>query len=344
MAEVDLSVVVPVYNAEKWLAETMDALLCQTLSSIEIIAVDDGSTDGCPAALDEYAQRDARVRVIHRENAGVWRARETGVAQARGRYVGFCDRDDLPLPHMAERLVRAADEAQAEMAVCAFLREDMDSSRTLSSEMTAFGDRVYDLSWTPEILPAVNTAMWNKIIRVDVFKRAVHFDEPPRTAEDMMCLCSLYPLMRRAAFVSEPLYRYRVHSDSAMSYLKPEEIAHMQSCMRRVRQDVVAKTADARMLMVCDEMAFIHFGVAVTLRRVQSGERASEEAGRQREFLKKDFPYYRKAGGSLLWNIRNGGLKIKIWLVRMAYVTHLMGAFLSAYSWLTRVLGIDIKW
>ncbi|MGF0069697.1 glycosyltransferase family 2 protein [Candidatus Spyradosoma sp. SGI.093] len=90
-----VSVIVPVYNAEKYLRECLDSVIDQSLREIEIICVDDGSTDASPAVLAEYAARDSRVRVITQENAGVGPARNAGIRAARGEFVAFIDPDDL---------------------------------------------------------------------------------------------------------------------------------------------------------------------------------------------------------------------------------------------------------
>ena len=89
-----MSVVVPVYNVEQYLPKCMESLLAQTLEDIEVMLVDDGSPDGCPALCDRYAEEDGRVRVIHKSNGGVSAARNDGLAAATGDYVIFCDSDD----------------------------------------------------------------------------------------------------------------------------------------------------------------------------------------------------------------------------------------------------------
>lgn len=86
-----VSIIVPVYNVEKYLNKCLDSLVGQTLKEIEIICVDDGSTDGSPLILDEYANRDSRVIVIHQSNQGTAQARNVALAKATGKYVGFAD-------------------------------------------------------------------------------------------------------------------------------------------------------------------------------------------------------------------------------------------------------------
>lgn len=99
-----VSVIVPVYNVEKYLAECMDSILAQTLQDIEVICVDDGSTDSSPAIVDAYAAKDGRVRVIHKKNAGYGAAMNAGMDAAVGEYIGIVESDDCILPEMYETL------------------------------------------------------------------------------------------------------------------------------------------------------------------------------------------------------------------------------------------------
>lgn len=117
MADAPLvSVVVPIYNVERYLATCVDSILAQTLTDIEVVLVDDGSPDRSGQIADEYGRRDPRVRVVHRENGGLGPARNSGIDVARGEYVGFVDSDDWVEPEMYEGLWRAASEAGAQLA------------------------------------------------------------------------------------------------------------------------------------------------------------------------------------------------------------------------------------
>ena len=89
-----ISVIVPVYNVEKYLAKCIDSIIAQTYTNLEILLVDDGATDSSGAICDEYAQKESRIRVIHKENGGLSDARNRGIAEARGEYLGFIDSDD----------------------------------------------------------------------------------------------------------------------------------------------------------------------------------------------------------------------------------------------------------
>lgn len=113
-----ISVIVPVYNAEKYLNECVDSILAQTLQDIEVILVDDGSTDNSPAICDEYAEKDSRVVVIHKENGRASSARNAGIRVATGDYIAFVDSDDWISPEMYETML----STDAEVCLCDYVR------------------------------------------------------------------------------------------------------------------------------------------------------------------------------------------------------------------------------
>ena len=126
---VDVSVVVPVYNVAPYLRQCMDSLVGQTLRDIEIICVDDGSTDGSGAMLDEYATRDKRVRVIHQANAGAGSARNVGLDAATGEYLFFCDPDDWCKKGMLKAMYNRAKSTDADVVIAGRLFFDGTTGR-----------------------------------------------------------------------------------------------------------------------------------------------------------------------------------------------------------------------
>ena len=104
----EISIIVPVYKVEKYLNECIDSILAQTFTDFELILVDDGSPDNCPALCDAAAEKDSRVRVIHKINGGVSTARNAGLAAAQGNWIGFVDPDDFVDKTYYEKMLRAA--------------------------------------------------------------------------------------------------------------------------------------------------------------------------------------------------------------------------------------------
>lgn len=126
-----ISVVIPVYNVEAYLAACVESVLDQTYRNYELILVDDGSPDRCPQMCDEFAKRDSRIRVIHKENGGLSSARNAGIDAAQGEYLAFLDSDDLWTPVFLERLYGAIESTGADLSVCLFQRFQGESPKNL---------------------------------------------------------------------------------------------------------------------------------------------------------------------------------------------------------------------
>lgn len=134
-----LSVIVPVYKVEKYLARCVDSILNQTFSDLEVILVDDGSPDNCPAMCDELAKVDKRIRVIHKENGGLSSARNAGMRIAQGKYIGFVDSDDDVEPDMYETMLEAAENHDADFVMSDYFRISADGTRSLVSKSIRAG-------------------------------------------------------------------------------------------------------------------------------------------------------------------------------------------------------------
>ena len=114
----EISIIVPVYQVGKYLNECIDSILAQTFTDFELILVDDGSPDNCPALCDAAAEKDNRVRVLHKPNGGVSTARNAGLDMARGKWIAFVDSDDSVQPDYLEKMHTAALAAGADIALC----------------------------------------------------------------------------------------------------------------------------------------------------------------------------------------------------------------------------------
>ncbi|MBQ7751480.1 MAG: glycosyltransferase family 2 protein [Clostridia bacterium] len=129
-----ISVIVPVYNVEPYLRRCVDSILNQTFSDFECILVDDGSPDGCPAICDEYAEKDSRVKVIHKKNGGLSDARNVGLDKANGKYVSFIDSDDWIHPQMLEILYKGLMDNNVLISVCEYKEVEHQEPYTAITE------------------------------------------------------------------------------------------------------------------------------------------------------------------------------------------------------------------
>ncbi len=173
-----ISIIVPVFRVEKYLSRCIDSILAQTYTNIEIILVDDGSDDGCPAICDEYAQKDSRIKVIHKENGGQSIARNVGLDEANGEYIGFVDSDDCIHSEMFERLYKMLMTHDADISICGSqtLNEDGVQNEDFSSEVIVYQreemlKRFFRIDTTQSYL-----GVWRRLCRRDVLQN-VRFPE-----------------------------------------------------------------------------------------------------------------------------------------------------------------------
>ena len=211
----DISVIVPVYMAEKYLCECIDSILNQSFSDFELILVDDGSPDGCGGICEEYAVRDGRVRVLHQENQGQAAARNAALAIARGGWICFVDSDDAIHPQMLQFLRQAAAESGAPVSMCRMLEapqlpEDFSAPaapgwRRLSMEeknLTALFDAGDYPGWVA----------CAKLIRRELVEDYPFC--PGRVYEDNEAVCHWIYGAKTIADIPQRLYFYRTNPDS----------------------------------------------------------------------------------------------------------------------------------
>lgn len=225
-----ISVIVPIYNISSYLPKCLDSIVGQTYRELEILLVDDGSTDESSAICDDYAARDARIRVIHKENEGLVAARKTGLREAAGEYVGYVDGDDWIEPGMYEHMLSRMQQTGAEVVICGIYE---DTGEICRQRQQFFPDGFYDKEkLIQQIYPQMivgeeffewklSPSVWDKLFKREKllpFQEAV--DERIRMGEDAACV---YPLMLSAEscyFMEEPLYHYRQTAGSMVKQIQ----------------------------------------------------------------------------------------------------------------------------
>jgi len=219
--DIHVSVIVPVYNAECYLAECLDSLLAQTLAGCEFVCVDDGSRDGSPAILEAYRRRDSRIRVIRQDNAGASAARNRGLEAARGAWIGFADADDTVQPEYYERLYLAAcADGGCDIAVSTFASEQ--EGRQVAARYPFPADRPLGREAIHrEILPYFLrednlNAVWTKLYRADLIRRHdLRFPVGVALGEDARFNLEAFAHAASVRFLDYLGYRYREVPGSA---------------------------------------------------------------------------------------------------------------------------------
>lgn len=217
-----VSVIVPVYNAQAYLDRCVSSLTQQTYPQLEIILVDDGSTDHSPAICDGWAEKDPRVRVVHQSNTGAGLARNTGLDLATGRYVLFMDSDDYMALSAVEKCVGEMEKHPADVVMFGRVDTDADGSgrpKPMRDDRLYFsGDAV-----TGDLLPGlftydrgIGTSVWGKLFDLQVIRGSgVRFhSERELLSEDAYFILELFAHIRSVTVLPEPLYYYCKNGDS----------------------------------------------------------------------------------------------------------------------------------
>lgn len=225
-----VTVIVPVYQVYQYLSECVESLTHQTYANLEILLIDDGSTDGSGALCDEYARMDARILVIHQENQGPSGARNTGLDYANGEYVAFVDSDDSVVPVYIEKLYRLLRKYHADIAACAYLKDSDNGSRYIARQIESCvktGHRHKNtLCMSSEQMlrqwhgryKHYETVVWNKLYHISVFngdkdKAKIRYPKRKRD-EDMLISHLIVENADRIALTTQVLYRYRSREGS----------------------------------------------------------------------------------------------------------------------------------
>ena len=202
-----ITVVVPVYNVENYLAECVQSLLCQTYTHYEIILVDDGSTDGCPALCDRYAAQNDRVCVIHQPNKGLSGARNTGMDAAKGELLVFVDSDDTVSANMLEALWSLMQTSEADIASCTYQDLKQTPPQIYSAEEGLLHLLKEDTGLT--------TSAWSKLYRRELFD-GIRFPEG-QIFEDYATIPRVFARAGRIVHTEQKLWFYRQdNADSIM--------------------------------------------------------------------------------------------------------------------------------
>ncbi|ETI67570.1 glycosyltransferase [Neobacillus vireti] len=235
-----VSIIVPIYNVEKYLSRSLDSLLAQTLKEIEIIAINDGSKDSSLDILKEYALKDSRIKVLDKPNGGVSSARNEGIKIATGEYIGFVDPDDWVDQEMYEIMYNYAISEKVDIVMCSYIREFENHSKlkefNLPGEVRYDDDEVKLIVMrrlvgplneeiaNPELLDAWGT-VWSKLYRAEIIKengiRLIDLNKIG-TNEDTLFNIEVFYYAKSFLFINSPYYHYwRANSTSVTTGFKP---------------------------------------------------------------------------------------------------------------------------
>lgn len=229
MFQAKITIIVPVYNVEAYLSKCIESILCQTYPYIQILLIDDGSTDRSGEICDQYAVQDERIEVFHTKNRGLVAARKFGLKHASGKYIGFVDSDDYIEADMYEKMAKVIDESQADFIHTGFIRENSQ----YTEKVFGFEDGAFELKnikdresflvkyvLKAKIESSVSYSIWSKLYRSDLIKSSyAMLQNDQQYGEDLLSLCLCILRSGKIALSRYAGYHYVVKEES-MSHLQ----------------------------------------------------------------------------------------------------------------------------
>ena len=218
-----VSVIIPVYNVEQYLRQCLDSVLGQTLKEIEIICVDDGSTDKSLDILKEYQKKDGRIIILQQKNQYAGVARNNGIKIAKGKYLSFLDSDDFFVNNMLENMYNRAEKDNSDIVVCGWRNFDDKLKKTTARHAVKTGKLLFSPEEMKDCLfTFCKPNPWSKLFRKDLFiKTGLRFEELMR-CNDLTCIYSSFVLANKISIINEPYIYYRSNQKNNLSAHKLE--------------------------------------------------------------------------------------------------------------------------
>lgn len=235
-----ISVIVPVYKAEAYLHRCVHSLLAQTFSDFEILLIDDGSPDSSGVICDEYARKDKRVRVFHKENGGVSSARQCGMDHAVGEYTIHADPDDWVEPNMLEELYKEAKKEDADMVICDFYIEEKKKTKYIVQKPSTLDHETV----LRELFQQLHGSCCNKLVRRTCYcEFGVSFPLLLSNLEDFYVNCSILSNDIRIAYLPQAFYHYvRDINSNSLSHRKIEKLIPQYDLFLQFMKEVLPQS------------------------------------------------------------------------------------------------------
>ena len=238
-----ISIIIPIYNTESYLIKCLDSVINQTYCNLEIILVDDGSTDGSKQIIEDYEKKDSRIVAVYKKNAGVANARNTGLQISTGEYIGFVDSDDWIEPDMYQELVRVVKSERIDI-VSGNYYFDKGEEQVVAKNLKPISREVFDKNQLLEYVfmrdsyKGLAAYPWNKIFRRDILRnndQYITYEDKYKIGEDVLWFAHVSLKCETSKYVDKPLYHYVQRNDSAVHSTNLEKQMHRIA----VYQDVI---------------------------------------------------------------------------------------------------------
>lgn len=298
-----VSIIVPVYNVENYLEKCLKSLVEQTLEDLEIIIVNDGSTDKSQKIIDKYAKKYSNIISIEKENGGVSEARNLGLKKAKGEYIGFLDSDDWVDKNMYKKLYQKAKSEDFDIVACDTYAVYPDKLEKISSNIR------HDNVSNKELMIDAYAVIWNKIYKKDLIK-GITFKKGMNFCEDVEFLYMVYSKVKKVGVIHEPLHNY-LQREGSLTYVYDKKLYKLIEAM----DDIIEYYKKNKIFEEYkDELEYTYarYLYATFLKRIaktKNKEEFKKAVNIVIEKVNKEFPNYKK--NSYLKELKPKNLYIK---------------------------------
>lgn len=254
MKNPEISIIVPVYNVEKYLKRCVDSILAQTYKNFELILVDDGSPDNCPAMCDEFAELDNRIVVLHKKNGGVSSARNLGMEKAEGKYITFIDSDDF----VSDKYLEYFDEAKEDDYVVSGYYSQNNNFEWIEHKQSYFKTNMDEIHICPDLINGIPTGMiWGRRYKKDIIRRNnLYFDVKMKRSEDVLFNANYLSQSKSVTVLQNANYFYRSNPLSATSFFEPKLFEWSMKSVLKIG-DIIGKNNDLFLRRVWNNAMYV---------------------------------------------------------------------------------------
>lgn len=211
-----ISIIIPVYNVEKYLVGCIQSIINQTYSDFEVILVDDGSTDNSAIICDYYSSIDSRIKCLHLINQGVSKARNVGLENAKGDYIAFCDSDDRYSPNFLLEMIKSIEATKADIVICSYYYSNGEINTQISQDSKSYFISREEVFEKIFLNNEIGGFVWNKFFRKSIIDD-IRFDVNLQICEDTNFICSVLQRTPIIYYLNKPMYYYTMRDNSSVN-------------------------------------------------------------------------------------------------------------------------------
>lgn len=334
-----VSVIIPVYNVEKYLKRCVNSVINQTEKNIEIILVDDGSTDSSGNLCDELEIKYENIKAYHKENGGLGSARNYGFSKSNGEYILFLDSDDFIEKNAVEKMMNFSEY---DIVCCGFDRVDEETKKVYSKEMISMSFDELEIN-DDTIMEAafLSPSGWGKLFKREVIEE-IKFSENKKAIEDTLFYLEVIPRTKKIKYIKEILFHYMVRENSLIMSITEEKADLFEENLVEIKNKYIKNGYSEKYFNFLELVVFIHNCISIPSRLFNNKEvNMKKRIKHIKMYMNCNFKNWRKIKIEIK---KNYFKKLAIYILINMYRINMVNIFFSVYNFMISKLKIDIKW